>query len=265
MAETENIAKKAPKVSKRKRRGHSVEAAKEEAARLEAEKTEAQKPKRAVKAVRQLDPETFRNVDLMIGSYAQRQFKQLMPKVAQGFFAPLGDKAAELSKRSDLQQAFALFFVYGFRDPSGLRIVDMFARQGLKLDREQARCLDACQRAHFVIFALERKNEKNRQLLGRDVLRGIPMTLLDKIAYDQLAPGDLIAAYMFSVGDMWRPLGMGTKVLRAKTKALLDTLGSLANAMGAPPVQVCERRPDQVFWATFNHAERNISAAPLKK
>ena len=63
-------------------------------------------------------------------------------------------------------------------------------------------------RQHFVIFALERKNEKNRQLLGRDVLRGIPMTLLDKIAYDQLAPGDLIAAYMFSVGDMWRPLGI---------------------------------------------------------
>lgn len=258
MAESNKITKTAPKVSQRKRRGHSVEAAKQEAERLEAEKAEAQKPKRAVKAVRQLNPETFRQVDLMIGSFAQRQFAKLMPKVAEGFFAPLGPRATELSKRSDLQQAFALFFVYGFRDPSGLRIVDMFARQGLKLDREQTRCLDACLRAHFVIFALERKNEQNRQLLGRDVLRGVPITLLDKIAYDQLAPGDLVAAYMFSVGDMWRPLGMGTKVPRAKTKAMLDTLGTLANKMGVAPVQACERRPDQVFWAAFNHAERNI-------
>ena len=250
---------KAPRVSRRKRRGHSVEAAKLEAERLAAEKLAAQKPRRAVKAVRQLDPEVFKQVDLMIGSFAQRQYGKLMPKAAEGFFSPLGDQAKQQSQRKDLQQAFALFFVYGYRDGSGLRIVDMFARQGLKLDREQARCLDACRRARYVVFVLERKNEANRQLMGRDALRGIPMTVLDKVAYDQLEAGDVVGAYMFSVGDLWRPIGMGTKVARAKTKELSDGLSQLAQNQRISVVQLSDLRPGQVFWSTFRFAERNFS------
>lgn len=264
MTESKN---KAPRVSKRKRRGHSVEAAQQEAERLAAQKAEAQKPKRAVKAVRQLDPEVFRNVDLMIGSFAQRQYGKLMPRAAQGFFAPLGDQAQAQSQRPALQQAFAMFFVYGYRDTAGLRIVDMFARQNLKLDREQVRCLDACRRAKFVVFALERKNESNRQLMGRDILRGIPMTVLDKAAYGQLAAGDAIGAYMFSVGDMWRPLGMGTKVPRAKSKSLIRDLETVASGLGVPALQLADVRPDQVFWATYRNADATLMAtpAPAKK
>lgn len=252
--------KKAPRVSQRKRRGHSVEAAKLEAEQAAAQKAAAQQPKRAVKAVRQLDPDTFKQVDLMIGSFAQRQFGKLMPKAAEGFFAPLGPQAQQQSQRKDLQQAFAMFFVYGYRDAAGQRIVDMFAGQGLKLEREQLRCLDACRRARFVAFVLERKNDANRQLMGRDVLRGIPMSVLDKGAYDLLAPGDVIGAYMFSVGDLWRPLGLGIKVPRARTKALGDELSALAQTQSISVIQLPDRRPDQVFWATYRVAERSLSA-----
>jgi hypothetical protein len=237
-----------------KRRGHSADAEVEARAKAEAE---AQKPKRAVKAVRQLDPEVFKQVDLMIGSFAQRRFGPLMPKVAAAFFATAkGDE----QKRPELQQAFALFFVYGYRDAQGLRIVDMFSRFGLQLDREQTRVVDACLRACMVVFALERKNEANKQLLGRDILRGLPMTVLDTVAYDALNPGDVMVAYMFPVGDMWRPLGLGTRVARPRAQALSQGLGQLAQSQNLSTVAVADLRPAQVFWTAYRLADMQLTA-----
>lgn len=237
-----------------KRRGHSADAEAEARAKAEAE---AQKPKRAVKAVRQLDPEVFKQVDLMIGSFAQRRFGPLMPKVAAGFFAAAkGDE----QKRPELQQAFALFFVYGYRDAQGLRIVDMFSRFGLQLDREQKRVVDACLRACMVVFALERKNEANKQLLGRDILRGLPMTVLDNVAYDALNPGDVMVAYMFPVGDMWRPLGLGTRVARPRVQALSKGLGQLAQSQSLSTVAIADLRPAQVFWTAYRLADMQLTA-----
>jgi hypothetical protein len=237
-----------------KRRGHSADA---EAQALVQAQAEAQKPKLAVKAVRQLDPEVFKQVDLMIGSFAQRRSAPLMPKVAAGFFAAAkGDE----QKRPELQQAFALFFVYGYRDAQGLRIVDMFSRFGLQLDREQKRVVDACLRACLVVFSLERKNEANKQLLGRDILRGLPMTVLDNTAYDALNPGDVLVAYMFPVGDMWRPLGLGTRVSRPRAQALSQGLAQLAQGQNLSTVAIADLRPAQVFWTAFRLADMQITA-----
>jgi hypothetical protein len=238
-----------------KRRGHSADAEVEARAKAEAE---AAKPKRAVKAVRQLDPEVFKQVDLMIGSFSQRRFGPLMPKVAAGFFAAAqGDE----KNRPELQQAFALFFVYGYRDAQGLRIVDMFSRFGLQLDREQQRVVDACLRSCMVVFTLERKNEANKQLLGRDILRGLPMTVLDNVAYDALKPGDVMVAYMFPVGDMWRPLGIGTKVARPRAQALSKGLGQLAQSQNLSTVALADLRPAQVFWTAYRLADMNLATA----
>jgi hypothetical protein len=240
--------------SGRKRRGHSAEAEAEAQAKAEAE---AQKPKRAVKAVRQLDPEVFKQVDLMIGSFAQRRFGPVMPKIAQAFFSAA---RADEQKRPELQQAFALYFVYGYRDTQGLRIIDMFSRFGLQLDREQQRVVDACLRACMVVFVLERKNDSNKQLLGRDLLRGSPMTLLDNAAYEALSPGDVMVAYMFPVGDMWRPLGVGTKVARARTQVLMQGMNQLAQSQSLSSVAVADQRPAQVFWTAYRLADMQVTA-----
>jgi hypothetical protein len=240
--------KTAPRASQRKRRGHKAQAeAEAEVAALAL----ASQPKRAVKSVRQLDPEAFRQVDMMIGSFAQRRFGNLMPKVAAGFFgAAKGDEP----NHPELQQAFALYFVYGYRDQQGLRIIEMFERFGLELDREQKRVLEACKRARFVVFQLERSNPANKQLLGLDMLRGIPMAMLDQSAFDRMTPGDVLIAYMFPVGDLWRPLGMATKVARARTNNLRAGLAQLANEQGFAPVELPDRRPAQVFWVAYRCA-----------
>jgi len=253
-----------PRASRRKRRGHSSDGH-DDAATLaaahalasEAATTTKDGKRRKVKSVRQLDPEAFRQVDGMLGSFAQRRFGKLMPKVAEGFF---GAASEDERKLPVLQQAFALYFVYGYRDGQGLRILDMFARFGLKLDREQQRVLAALQRTSFVVFALDRKNDANKQLQGRDLLRGVPMTALDRGVFDHLVPGDVIVAYMFPVGDLWRPLGMCTKVARAKANTLGKGLSQLAQQQGFSPPQLADRRPAQIFWTALRVAERNFSA-----
>jgi hypothetical protein len=244
-----------PRVSTRKRRGHKI-------AELEAAAAVAvapAKPKRAVKTGRQLDPEVFRQVDLMIGSFAQRRFANLMPKVAAGFF---GSAQGDEPNHPELQQAFALYFVYGYRDAQGLRIIDMFERFGVQLDREQKRVLDACQRSRFVVFQLQRSNQANKQMQGLDMLRGLPMSLLDQAAFDRLVPGDVLVAYMFPVGDLWRPLGLGTKVGRARVDALRSGLARLAQEQGFAAAELPERRPAQVFWLAYRAADYNLRPTP---
>ena len=251
MSDSKSDKKTPPRVNQRKRRGHSADAAAAEAARQAA----AAQPKRAVKSVKQLDPEAFRQVDMMIGSFAQRRFGNIMPKVAAGFF---GTATGDEPNHPELQQAFALYFVYGYRDGQGLRIIDMFERFGLELDREQKRVLDACKRAQLVVFQLERVNPANKQMIGLDILRGIPMTTLDQNAFERMAPGDVLLAYMFPVGDLWRPLGMATKVPRARVNALRAGLSQLAAEQGFAPVELPDRRPAQVFWVTYRSAEYNL-------
>ena len=243
-----------PRVNQRKRRGHKAETDAAAAAAAAA----AELPKRSVKSVRQLDPEAFRAVDMMIGSFAQRRFANIMPKVAAGFFgAAKGDEP----NHPELQQAFALYFVYGYRDQQGQRVVEMFERFGLDLDREQKRVLEACKRAHLVVFQLERVNPSNKQMIGLDILRGIPMTTLDQNAFERMAPGDVLMAYMFPVGDLWRPLGMATKIARARVNQLRAGLAQLANEQGFTPVQLPDHRPAQVFWVGYRSAEYNLKTA----
>jgi hypothetical protein len=84
------------------------------------------------------------------------------------------------------------------------------------------------------------------------------MTTLDQNALERMAPGDVLIAYMFPVGDLWRPLGMATKVARAKVNALRSGLAQLANEQGFSPVELPDRRPAQVFWVAYRSAEYNL-------
>lgn len=241
-----------PHRSHRLRRGHKAEAE-----RLAAEAAKNAPKKRVVKAVRQLDGEAFKQVDAMLASFAQRRFGPLITEAAKGFF---GNANAEEVKLPELQQAFALYFAYGYRDGQGIRIIDMFGKFGLELDFEQKRVLEAVLRTRLVVFQLERKEDANKQMQGRDLQRNEPLTLLDHNAYAQTQPGDVLIAYMFPVGDLWRPLGLATKIPRARAASLRNGLDKLAAEQGFSPTALVERRPAQVFWLGYRVADYNIRA-----
>ncbi len=242
-----------PRTSHRLRRGHKAEA--DAAAEAAAEAAKHQPKKRVVKTAKQLDGEAFKQVDAMLASFAQRRFGQLIPEVAKGFF---GTARPDEVSAPELQQAYALYFAYGFRDTQGRRIIDMFGQFGLELDLEQKRVLASVLRCRFVVFVLDRAEESNKQMHGRDLLRGEPLTLLDHNAYAHVAPGDVLIAYMFPVGDLWRPLGLATKVGRARVGALRSGLDKLATDQGFTPMTLADRRPAQVFWLGYRIADLNI-------
>ncbi len=242
-----------PRESRRLKRGHKAEAE-----RLAAERAAAAPKKRVVKTTKQLDREAFRAVDTMVASFAQRRFGPIIPQIAKGFF---GQAKPEEPSMPELQQAFALYCVYGYRDTQGARIIDMFSQFGLELDSEQKRVLAALLRVRFVVFALDRAEPSNKQMQGRDLLRGEPMTVLDGNAFAQTVPGDVLIAYMFPVGDLWRPLGLATKIPRARAAMLRQGLDRLAAEQGFGLMQLPDRRPAQVFWLGFRIADANIKAS----
>lgn len=250
-------SKPPPRASRRRKRGHKQQTEAAEQARREAEAAQV-KRSRAVKATRQLDRQAFAQVDRMIGSFAQRRFGGMMPVVGKGFFA--GARDEDEAKSPEIQQGFALYFVYGYRDTNGRRVIDMFREYGLKLDREQTRVLGALERTRFVVFVVQDKNEKNKQIAGRDLLRTLPMTALDHNAFGRVERGDVLVAYMFPVGDLWRPLGSAVHVRRQHSGTLIQGVEKLGRDQGFSGPELAERRQHQVFWLGFRVADGVVRA-----
>lgn len=207
---------------------------------------------------RQLDVATFVAVDKMIGAFARRRFGKAFPALAQTFFK-IATPAEVASK--ELQAAFALWVVYGWKDAEGRRIVDMFAEYGLPLVGEQTRVLAALLRCRFAVFSLRRSEPANKQLRGRDVLRDEPMIILDHAAYEHMHGGDALVSWFFPAGKLWRPLGVATRIPRARVKAVCDALVHFKRGVEAPAQtlrRIADDQPAQVFWTTFRGANMRL-------
>lgn len=198
---------------------------------------------------RQLDPEAFAQVDKMIGAFSQNQFANVLTPVMAGFFGAA--KRKEELRDPELQAAFMLFFVYGWKDPHGMRIVDAFYEYGPKLKGEQKRVLDALRTAKLRFFRVEGSERGNKQLSGRDVLRDEPMVVLDHNAFETLTDGDALLAWFFDVGELARPFGVATHVSNAKYPAIEASLARLASALEVDVPELPERKPAQTFWTVY--------------
>jgi hypothetical protein len=204
----------------------------------------------ATREARQLDPRAFADVDAMLGAFAHRQFGRLIPAVMAGFF---GAATREERQNPELQSAFMLFFVYGWKDPDGKRLVDAFAAYGPALHGEQARVLGALRRARLRLFEVQTRGVDNKQLGGRDPLRDEPMALLDHRAFETLEAGDGLLAWC--MGDaLARPFGVATTVEARRMPALLTALRQLARELGMTATELADRRPAQTFWTVYRAA-----------
>jgi hypothetical protein len=225
------------KESRRPRKGHSEET----------------RPVR--KSSKQLDPEAFAAVDQMIGALAHKSFGKVLPAVMAGFF---GASNKDELKNPELQAAFMMFFVYGWKDPHGMRIVDVFASYGPQLHDEQARVLSALRQARLALFEVQRREPGNKQLHGREVFRDSPMSVLDHNAYEALADHDALLAWYIPVGDFWRPFGVATHVEADKLAALTAALIQLADDLGVTVAELPQRKAAQAFWVVFRAANAEL-------
>lgn len=207
------------------------------------------------KSSRQLDPEAFAQVDEMVGALAHKSFGKVLPAVMAGFF---GASRKDELKNPELQAAFMMFFVYGWKDPHGMRIIDVFAAYGPQLRDEQARVLSALRQARLALFEVERRESANKQLSGREVFRDSPMSVLDHNAYDALSERDALLAWYIPVGDFWRPFGVATHVEAKKLAPLTAALTKLADDTGFSLAELPERKPAQAFWTVFRAANAEL-------
>lgn len=230
------------KESRRLKRGHSEQAA---------------KPAKA-KATRQLDPQAFMEVDQMVGAFAQRSFGKVIPAVMAGFFG--GAKSPKELEDPELQSAFMLFFVYGWKDPNGVRIIDAFAAYGPNLQHEQKRVLTALRASRLGLFVAQGRTEGNKQLTGRDFFRDEPVAVLDHNAYETLADGDGLIAWFMEVGGLWRPFGVATQIEARKLSPVCDALTRLAASMHMTIADLPDRKPAQAFWTVYRGV--NLATPP---
>ncbi len=201
-----------------------------------------------------LDPATFQNVDKMVGVFAQKHFGNAFPQLARSFFNIA--TPAERDTR-ELQMAFSLWVVYGWRDKEGRRIVDMFAKHAIALAGEQTRVLNALLRAKFSVFHMRRSEQANEQLRGRDALRNEPMIIRDHAAFNQIKAGDGLVSWFFPVGRLWRPLGVATRVPSARVKALQNALHGFKQGRETKDqtlLRMADTQPAQVFWTCYRGA-----------
>lgn len=223
------------RMSDRKRRGHSQDASAPEG------------PPR----IKKVDPGAYQQVDAMLGSFAHRRFGPVLPTVAGGWFGA----ATEAEREDDeLRTAFMLFFVHGWRDPQGLRIIDMFAEHGIELNPLQKTALAAMRQARFQLLRIEQVVPDNKQIQGREFFRDEPIAVIDRNSFESVQPGDGLLAWMMPVADLWRPIGVATRVPERCWVAAERALDELATALKVSREDLAERKTAQAFWTVYRAA-----------
>ncbi len=221
--------------SDRKRRGHSKDAP-----------APAGPPR-----IKKIDATAYQQVDGMLGSFAHRRFGPVLPTVAGGWFGA----ATEAEREDDeLRTAFMLFFVHGWRDPQGLRIIDMFAEFGIELNPLQQTALAAMRQARFQLVRIEQLVPDNKQIQGREFFRDEAVALIDRNSFESVQPGDGLLAWMMPVADLWRPIGIATRVPERCWVATERALDHLAEGLGITRAELADRKTAQAFWAVYRAA-----------
>jgi hypothetical protein len=196
-----------------------------------------------------VEKEAFERVEKNLAAFAQRRFAKALPAVAAAFFSSSGGADRH---NPELQAAFALYWVYGWRDDDGCRIVDMFAGFGLPQDDfSDAQALAALRNSRLILFELRSKEPANKQLVGEDILRGERITLLDHASFETLSAGDSLLAWCFPTGDLWRPMGVATLIPEATRKMVVDGLVGVAESEELTLMALPEKRPAKTFWMVY--------------
>ena len=236
------------KSSRRKRRGHAGPSTPAGTAPAVTTATDAPPRKRG-----KVDPRTYAQVMERIKAFVEARLVKLVTPVARGFF---NGCTQEEIQRPDLQSAFFLFFVLGYRDPNGVRILDMYRGYGFKPTPVEARVVDALDVTRLRLVEVVRKVEANRQLEVRDVFDDTTFKLSDQEAYKSLDAGDGMMAWFMPSSEIHRPIEVATHVGRELLGPMVDGLRTLASEAEVSPEELGRRKPAQMFWAVYRGVQR---------
>ncbi len=239
--------------SRRKRRGTGPISSEEE--RLLATARPASQPNKPLAPAKGPAPATpkfgryerpdFERVESMLASFANRRLGPLVNLVAKGFYGAATD---EEKNNPGIRTAFYSFFLYGYRDPKGIRAVDLFAEAGLPLEGRQRAALDACLQARLVIMSIDDVHVGKHRMRGRDLLRDEPVTAFDRNASSLVKPGERLMCWQIPWGTSWQPIGYAVQIEQRKAVALERSIESLCNGLRAVRRELPEQHAHNLWW-----------------
>lgn len=239
--------------SRRKRRGTGPISSEEE--RLLATARPASQPSKHPAPAKAPAPATpkfgryerpdFERVESMLASFANRRLGPLVNLVAKGFYGAATD---EEKNNPGIRTAFYSFFLYGYRDPKGIRAVDLFAEAGLPLEGRQRAALDACLQARLVIMTIDDVHVGKHRMRGRDLLRDEPVTAFDRNASSLVKPGERLMCWQIPWGTSWQPIGYAVQIEQRKAVALERSIESLCNGLRAVRRELPEQHAHNLWW-----------------
>ncbi len=217
-------------MSRRRRRGDSVEP--------------PQVP--PIELPEHLEPTTYRLVDDMLWSFANRRLRPVLDAVGAAF---LGPSRPEERKLEEIRLSLRAYATLGWADAQGNRIVDMFAAHGISLVPDQERTLASLRQAVFGLYAMDEVSDPD--LTVHDLLRQETFTLRDRHAAASVEAGDLLLAWVVPSQTAWHPVGAATHVLHARRGPVESALHELRRSTGAKLEDLPSLHPVHVFWTTF--------------
>jgi hypothetical protein len=250
--------------SRRKRRGTGpfLTSEQEIAQAQAAARARTPAPSAALSADRPITPKfgryeraDFERVETMLASFASRRFGPFVNQVMTGFFG--GSTPAE-KNNPELRTAAYTFCLYGYRDPKGIRLVDMFANAGLPLDGRQRAALDACMQARLLLVAVDDVHAGKQRVRGKDILRDEPVTITDANMSQALRAGDCVLTWTIPWGTSWQPIGVGQR-LEARRASVLDRgLETLCDSLRAVRRELPDRHGPNLFWLVHRIANAPV-------
>lgn len=193
----------------------------------------------------------FERVESMLAAFANRRLGPLVNAVAKGYF---GAAKPEERDNPGIRTAFYSFFLYGYRDPKGIRVVDLFADSGLPLEGRQRAALDACLQARLVVMSVEDVHPGKHRMRGRDLLRDEAVTALDRNASQLVKPGERLMCWQIPWGTSWQPIGYAVQIEQRKAVALDRAIETLCNSLRAVRRELPEQHAANLWWVVHRVA-----------
>lgn len=193
----------------------------------------------------------FERVETMLAAFANRRLGPLVNAVGKGFF---GAATAEERENAGIRTAYFTFFLYTYRDPKGIRVIDLFAEAGLPLEGRQRAALDAMLQARLVVMSVEDVHPGKGRIRGRDLLRDEPITAIDRNASQLVKPGERLMCWQIPWGTSWQPIGYAVQVEQRKAVALDRGIETLCNGLRAVRRELPEQHAANLWWVVHRVA-----------
>jgi hypothetical protein len=197
----------------------------------------------------------FERVEGMLAAFANRRLGPLLQQVGNGFF---GAATAEEKQNEQLRTAFYSFFLYGYKDPKGIRVVDLFREAGLPLDGRLKAAYEACLQARLVLMAVEDVHPGKHRVRGRDMLLAEPVTVFERNLVQALKPGERFLSWQIPWGTSWKPIGVASHIEARKAVALDRGIETLCNNLRCVRRELPDRHAGNLWWLVHRVANMRV-------